>query len=987
MDASWVHDRLKDRDPEGAERLVRAMATLDDGEVRRARADLAGKVEAALAGELSETELDEAYAAAYYRDRSPDEIRDIYVTRRVGGKWTTGVPVHADGWKIGACPAEGGYGFGDGHVRVLRQERGDRMGRVVHFEIHADDVDRAERFYTEVFGWMVEKFDGPIDYRLVNTGPKSQTGIDGALMERRHEVRGDGVIAYVCTIQVDDIGATEQRVKDAGGEPIASDQVFTFAKSEVPLIDSERYSVFPSLSDAEANALEALRLGLAPDAVRRRTATAAVGITVWCALQTALAGTGLLARFDWRPPPLALFFPLVIALAIGFGAQKALWAQKVAPRIVDRWLLRTGWSSQTTGEPKPVDAPDNLFETIRADPGAHGRFDAQAKSRTAWTTLRLHPTLATLTALGKHVEELRDIVMVDRDWSDVLTEQLVELKNAGGIAHLDHQPDRFVLPFFQVNRLNGGGGDRVDAGRPGRERDARVPEQQGEHRSECRPENQQREERRDPLAVNPLHEDRDDEAGFRVLGRRHELRSLRQQCQRRRRLFDGSRLQLLGFGRQFDRRRSGFDRLGNEQLGLRRRLDGQRRIGQKVVRAMHAALGRRFTTFLNGHGTYPLGRPLLSFQQFAQLCKRFLNLRGGGLLRALRLLPGHLDARDAEPLEQILAAVPLARLQLEEVLAADELEVPFQDAGVHEDAAQEELLLEADAALPGERVLEVGIEDARGLRRRVGHRLVVGFDAARRIGQEARPVVVVERGRDHAAEQLRTVGVLRLRQREVQAGAAAHDLSEDVDGDAGVLRRDGALTAIAIADATVVDFTVKTGATAAGGGINDRILHRQVHCIGRDHTCHIVPGCACCTGGSRKRICSSVRGGSTGILALSRAGDSSTIDLDRGSKQLAGEEDALHLLALDITLTICAQRSSCHTRLRGSSPFRGLRSGCFRNHTRGPEAADIGIPITGRLASQGQHIIHVPIGRIIEGFRIPLEYKGIRLPTCVITRS
>jgi hypothetical protein len=42
-----------------------------------------------------------------YRDRSADEIRDVYVTRRVGGKWTPGVPVHRDGWKIAACPVNG----------------------------------------------------------------------------------------------------------------------------------------------------------------------------------------------------------------------------------------------------------------------------------------------------------------------------------------------------------------------------------------------------------------------------------------------------------------------------------------------------------------------------------------------------------------------------------------------------------------------------------------------------------------------------------------------------------------------------------------------------------------------------------------------------------------------------------------------------------------------------------------------------------------
>jgi NAD(P)-dependent dehydrogenase (short-subunit alcohol dehydrogenase family) len=86
-------------------------------------------------------------------------------------------------------------------------------------------------------------------------------------------------------------------------------------------------------------------------------------------------------------------------LPIGWGAQKALWGQKLAPRLGDLWLRRTGWSAQTTGEPKPVDSPDNLFETLPGDPGAHGRFDAQARSRTVWTTLRLHPTLATVVAL------------------------------------------------------------------------------------------------------------------------------------------------------------------------------------------------------------------------------------------------------------------------------------------------------------------------------------------------------------------------------------------------------------------------------------------------------------------------------------------------------------------------------------------------------------------------------------------------------------
>ena len=42
-----------------------------------------------------------------FRNRTTEEIRDIYVSRLVGGKWTNPVPVHDDNWKIAACPVNG----------------------------------------------------------------------------------------------------------------------------------------------------------------------------------------------------------------------------------------------------------------------------------------------------------------------------------------------------------------------------------------------------------------------------------------------------------------------------------------------------------------------------------------------------------------------------------------------------------------------------------------------------------------------------------------------------------------------------------------------------------------------------------------------------------------------------------------------------------------------------------------------------------------
>ncbi len=44
---------------------------------------------------------------ATFRDRSPEEIRDISLARLTAGKWSAPVPVHRDGWKIEGCPVNG----------------------------------------------------------------------------------------------------------------------------------------------------------------------------------------------------------------------------------------------------------------------------------------------------------------------------------------------------------------------------------------------------------------------------------------------------------------------------------------------------------------------------------------------------------------------------------------------------------------------------------------------------------------------------------------------------------------------------------------------------------------------------------------------------------------------------------------------------------------------------------------------------------------
>ena len=91
------------------------------------------------------------------------------------------------------------------------------MPRPIHFEIHADNAERAIAFYTRLFGWQFSQWAGQ-PYWLVKTGEPGTPGIDGGLMPRRGPGPADmaAVNAFVCTVDVTDLDAMVVRLVDAG---------------------------------------------------------------------------------------------------------------------------------------------------------------------------------------------------------------------------------------------------------------------------------------------------------------------------------------------------------------------------------------------------------------------------------------------------------------------------------------------------------------------------------------------------------------------------------------------------------------------------------------------------------------------------------------------------------------------------------------------------------------------------------------------------
>jgi short chain dehydrogenase len=107
-------------------------------------------------------------------------------------------------------------------------------------------------------------------------------------------------------------------------------------------------------------------------------------------------------KFDKRSQPVApIYQPEVAADAIHWAAHHkrrevyvggstvyTIWGNKVAPWLAELYLAKTAVKGQLSDADKPADRPDNLFDVVPGDPGAHGPYDkgAHARSYQVWAT-------------------------------------------------------------------------------------------------------------------------------------------------------------------------------------------------------------------------------------------------------------------------------------------------------------------------------------------------------------------------------------------------------------------------------------------------------------------------------------------------------------------------------------------------------------------------------------------------------------------------
>ncbi len=87
-------------------------------------------------------------------------------------------------------------------------------------------------------------------------------------------------------------------------------------------------------------------------------------------------------------------------LYVGLSTLEAVIGSMVAPGLLDFYLGKTGYKAQQTDQPADRDRPDNLWEPVAGDHGAHGSFDDRARDSSPELWLATHERELALAGLG-----------------------------------------------------------------------------------------------------------------------------------------------------------------------------------------------------------------------------------------------------------------------------------------------------------------------------------------------------------------------------------------------------------------------------------------------------------------------------------------------------------------------------------------------------------------------------------------------------------
>jgi predicted enzyme related to lactoylglutathione lyase len=123
--------------------------------------------------------------------------------------------------------------------------------KLTHFAIHIDNMERAKKFYDEVFDWGFTSY-GPQDFLQIKAD-KTETGeLIGALQSRNYSPVKEKIIGLECTIGVQDIDAIINKVESSGGQILMPKTAIPYVGWIIKFLDTEGNLVCAMQADAGA---------------------------------------------------------------------------------------------------------------------------------------------------------------------------------------------------------------------------------------------------------------------------------------------------------------------------------------------------------------------------------------------------------------------------------------------------------------------------------------------------------------------------------------------------------------------------------------------------------------------------------------------------------------------------------------------------------------------------------------------------------------
>lgn len=110
--------------------------------------------------------------------------------------------------------------------------------KLTHFAIHIDDMERAKKFYDEVFEWGFNSY-GQNDFLQIKADKTEHGELIGALQSRKYSPLPEKIIGLECTISVENIDEIIEKVKGNGGQVVMPKTAIPFVGYIAKFLDTE----------------------------------------------------------------------------------------------------------------------------------------------------------------------------------------------------------------------------------------------------------------------------------------------------------------------------------------------------------------------------------------------------------------------------------------------------------------------------------------------------------------------------------------------------------------------------------------------------------------------------------------------------------------------------------------------------------------------------------------------------------------------------